>query len=85
MAHVTSVHYAISIPFIYTIIFNFFPAGRGLCFESSLIHLIYAIRFFLIFSPMVGEFVFLFSAFALGVFLNFGARLFFWHFVVGGH
>ena len=85
MAHVTSVHYAISNPFIYTIIFNFFPAGRGLCFESSLIHLIYAIRFFLIFSPMVGEFVFLFSAFALCIFLNFGACLFFLHFVVGGH
>lgn len=59
MAHVTSVHYAISNPFIYTIIFNFSPDARG--------------------------FVFLFSSFALGVFLNFGARLFFRHFVVGGH
>ena len=46
MAHVTSVHYAISNPFIYTIIFNFFPDGRGLCFESSLIHLIYAMFLF---------------------------------------
>ena len=43
MAHVTSVHYAISNPFIYTIIFNFFPDARGFVFESSLIHLIYAI------------------------------------------
>ena len=30
MAHVTSVHYAISNPFIYTIIFNFF-ANHGRC------------------------------------------------------
>lgn len=29
MAHVTSVHYAISNPFIYTIIFNFFPVAGG--------------------------------------------------------
>ena len=43
LAHVTSVHYAISNPFIYTVIFNFFPDARGFVFESSLIHLIYAI------------------------------------------
>ena len=28
MAHVTSVHYAIVNPFIYTIIFNFLPGAR---------------------------------------------------------
>ena len=39
MAHVTSVHYAISNPFIYTIIFNFIPlqgVGWGLPFPTCL-------------------------------------------------
>ena len=36
MAHVTSVHYAISNPFIYTIIFNFFPLVGDLFAQAQL-------------------------------------------------